>query len=294
MRPFLTFSVPNVTSPDLQNEQFATVNWPAHIERLALEQDHARRESARQLLGLDASKMGARAINDVFSTFGPISQGSTPDGALLIQAYRGVYLGAEMVCVGDPLRVVSPFQPPAAGPEPTLVLRVAEILVVTPQPPGPGREPAVRFKGEFYHLVRTPAAHSPPPNAVPDPATLGPAFAEEIRSRDAIESARHANNNNDGGGPWRWVWVLAASDVNMGEPEVLGRFYVTTRLMGIMNPQRHEQWAQGDAIDEPPAYLNARAHSGAGAFAGRRANRAAALGQAISVQFRAPEGMLEE
>ncbi|KAL1842636.1 hypothetical protein VTJ49DRAFT_4684 [Mycothermus thermophilus] len=302
MRPFLTFSVPNVTSPELHDAQFANVDWRSLTERLSLEPDPARRENDRQLLGLDASKMGARAINDVFSTFHLLNQGTTQDGSLFIQTYAGVYLGAEMVCVGDPLRVTNPFQassaPNSGSPEPTLVIHVAEILVLSPQLPNTGREPALRFKGNLYRIVRSPATQPPPQDAVPDQAvsSLGPAFAEELATRNTLEATRQQQSGTTDG-PWRWFWILAASDVTLGEPEVLGRFYVTTRLMNILDPARYQQWVQaaaGAAIDEPPAYLNARPHSGAGNFAGRRVNRAAAIGDAVSVRFQAPEGMLEE
>ncbi|SPQ20078.1 0b105275-aca8-4a02-af70-d2fa6273f459 [Thermothielavioides terrestris] len=265
MRPFLTFSVPGTSPDELRDKTFDTVDWQALIARYSQDPDPEKRAINRQVLGLEASKMGARAINDSFSTFDLRAQGLTPDGAFHVQHYGGVYLGAEMVRVGDPIRVTA--QPTSGIPDPTVAGDIPRT------PPSSCSQP----------LSANPRRHHrPPTNAVPADS-LGPVFTEELKTRNAIERDPGA----------RWTWVLAAARAVRGEPDVQGRFYVTERLMGVIEPARYAAWAQRGLLEEAPAYLNNRGHSGGGAFAGRRPGRRAMLGDAVAAAFIVPEGMVE-
>jgi hypothetical protein len=300
MRPFLTFSVPNAALDELKDKTFDTVNWPALAARYTQEPDPQKREINRQILGLEASKMGARAINDAFSTFDLLGQGSTPDGAFLVQHYRGIYLGAEMVCVGDPVRVANPPQQPDhhQTPQPqdanlNLVMLISEIQVLTTTSQ-PAARPTHQFKGNLYRTIRIPANTTPslPANLtlVPNSA-LPQVFAEELATRDAIEKDKSM----------RWAWALVGSpqqqqqqqQVLRGEADVLGRFYVTEKLMSVIDPARLQAWVQAGQLEEAPAYLNNRGHSGGGVYVGRRQGRRATLGEAVGVEFRVPGGVVE-
>ncbi|KAK4126572.1 hypothetical protein N657DRAFT_643354 [Parathielavia appendiculata] len=300
MRPFLTFSVPNTAMDELKDKTFETVDWPALAARYTQEPDPSKREVNRQILGLEASKMGARTINDAFSTFDLLRQGATPDGALYVQHYRGIYLGTEMVFVGDPVRVASDTQPTQqldhhqspSDANLNLVMLITEIQVLTPSSP-PGARPTLQFKGNLYRTIRVPANNTTPNNLpqglVPVPAeSLGPAFVEELATRNAIE--------RDNSMCWTWA-LVAAADQQQGvlrpEHDVLGRFYVTEKLMSVIDPPRLQAWVQRGLLEEAPAYLNNRGHSGGGIYVGRRAGRKATLGEAVGVEFSAPVGIVE-
>ncbi|KAH6856438.1 transcription-silencing protein Clr2-domain-containing protein [Chaetomium sp. MPI-CAGE-AT-0009] len=293
MRPFLTFSVPNAGMEELKDKTFDTVNWQAMTGRLSQEPDPAKREINRQVLGLEASKLGARAINDAFSTFDLLAQGTTPDRTLHVQHYGGIYLGAEMVRIGDPVRVINtpsattpgsgPTQPDLP-PDANLVMLITEIQVLTPTSP-PGARATLQFKGDLYRTVRLSSAHPAPQGTVHPAAeaSLGAAFAEELATRNAIGKDKGA----------RWSWVLVAPQVLRGEQDVQGRFYVTEKLMSVIDPARLQAWVQRGMLEEAPAYLNNRGHSGGGQYVGRRAGRKATLGQAVGVEFRVPGGLVE-
>ncbi|KAL2200678.1 transcription-silencing protein Clr2-domain-containing protein [Corynascus similis CBS 632.67] len=308
MRPFLTFSVPHTGMDELRDKTFDMVNWQALAARFSQDPDPNKRETSRQMLGLEASKMGARAINDAFSTFDLLAQGTTADGAMLVQHYGGVYLGAEMVRVGDPIRVVatpglgSPSQQPQQQspqhpdlpPDANFVMLVTEIQVLTPTSPTNNvRGATLQFKGNIYRAVCLSTALPPPPGTVPKSEPIGPAFAEELATRNAINKGGGDNNTENSGNGWSWSWMLVAAQVVRGEPDVQGRFYVTERLMGAIDPARWQEWVQRGRLEEAPAYLNNRGHSGGGRFAGRRAGRAAMLGDAVGIEFRVPAGMVE-
>jgi hypothetical protein len=284
MRPFLTFSVPNAGMDELKDKTFDTVDWQALTARYSQDPDPAKKSLNYQVLGLEASKMGARAINDSFSTFDRLAEGTTPDGALRVQHYTGVYLGAEMVRVGDPLRVVTPAadQTPAATtanipPDATVVMLVEEIQVLTPTT-NPAARATLQFRGSLYRTIRS-------PTPAPTPAeTLGAAFLEELATRNAIEKDRSM----------RWSWVrIGSGPVIRGEQDVQGRFYVTERLMSAIDPGRFQGWVERGVLEEAPAYLNNRGHSGGGQFLGRRAGRKAMLGQAVGVGFEGVGGLVE-
>ena len=295
MRPFLTFSVPNAGIDELKDKTFDMVDWQGLTARYSQDPDPAKKSMNQQVIGLEASKLGARAINDAFSTFNLIAQGTTPDGALYIQHYAGVYLGAELVHVGDPVRVtntgtnIPSTGPSAVPPDATLIMLVDEIQVLTPLNPqgsagaGSTGRATLQFRGHLYHTVRAPAGGAPPAGAVAA-ETLGGVFVEELNTRNAIEKDRAMR--------WSWVRVTAAAAVR-GEHDVQGRFYVTERLMRIIDPARLQGWVERGLLEEAPAYLNNRGHSGAGQFLGRRRGRAATLGQAVSVAFQPPTGMVE-
>ncbi|AEO55127.1 hypothetical protein MYCTH_2298606 [Thermothelomyces thermophilus ATCC 42464] len=311
MRPFLTFSVPHTSMDELRDQTFDTVNWEALAARISQDPDPNKREIGRQMLGLEASKMGARAINDTFSTFDLRAQGTTADGALHVQHYGGVYLGAEMVRVGDPVRVVatpsgSPSQQQqqhqqqqasqqaALPPDANLVMLVTEIQVLTPSSlTGDARGAAtLQFKGDLYRAARLSTAHPPPPGTIPSGETLGPAFAEELATRNAIDK----ESNPDGGNADKavfWSWVQVGAQVLRGEQDVQGRFYVTEKLMSVIDPAKWQEWVRRGRLEEAPAYLNNRGHSGGGQYLGRRMGRKAALGNAVGVEFRVPPGMVE-
>ncbi|KAJ4300215.1 hypothetical protein N0V88_002885 [Collariella sp. IMI 366227] len=227
MRPFLTFSVPNTTIDELKDKTFSTANWAALAARYSQDSDPNNREINRQVLGLEASKMGARAINDSFSTIDLLAHGTTADGAYHIQHYGGLYLGAELIRVGDPLRVTTPLQQQpelaAAGVPPDATLHAP------PNPPIP-RQPLPHRPAPCH------ATHAP--NAVA-PESLTPAFAEELATRVAVEKDKGM----------RWSWVLVAPDTVRGEQDVLGRFYVTEKLMSVIDPARLQAWVQRTLSD---------------------------------------------
>lgn len=295
MRPFLTFSVPNAGMEELKDKTFDTVNWQAMTGRLSQEPDPTKREINRQVLGLEASKMGARAINDAFSTFDLLAQGTTPDRTLHVQHYGGIYLGAEMVRIGDPVRVInapSATTPGGAGPaqpdlppDANLIMLITEIQVLTPTSPPGGARATLQFKGNLYRTARLSSTHPPPQGTVPPAAeaSLGAAFVEELATRNAIGKDKGA----------RWSWVLVAAQVLRGEHDVQGRFYVTEKLMSVIDPARLQAWVQRGMLEEAPAYLNNRGHSGGGQYVGRKPGRKATLGQAVGVEFRMPGGLVE-
>lgn len=283
MRPFLTFSVPAVAIDELTSKFFEAVDWQAFAIRYSQDPDPQKRNLKLQMVGLEASKMAARGINDCFSTFNKLREGPTPDGTVLVRHYTGVYLGAEMVRLGDPVRVNAPGganEPPGTSP---CVMLVSEIKVLSSAWGGDPTTPAtLQFEGNVYRVVRAALPHPPTIIAAEN---LGQAFVEELSVRDEIERDPNV----------RWGWHLVERDAVRPDGEVRGRFYVTFKLMALINPKTLEENRARGAVEEAQTYLNNRSHSGLGGNqGGRRESRAATLGKAVSTQFIAPSGMVED
>ncbi|KAK4458318.1 transcription-silencing protein Clr2-domain-containing protein [Cladorrhinum samala] len=287
MRPFLTFSVPATSFDELKDIPFEEVNWAEYVASHSTEPNPAQRNTMMQSLGLEASKLGARSTNDSYSFFNKIYDDLTHDKLYRMQCFLGVYLGAEMILVHDPIRV-APTAEQAADPnmsatDITLVMRVAEITVLTPRTQ-PNARPVLQFRGNTYRTVRSPV-NSPPPNVIQQAETIGPAFAEELAARNSVEKDKSM----------RWWWVLVENNAVRQENDVTGRYYTTEKLMTIIDPARYESWVANGVLEDPPAYLNTRGQSGNGTgYTGRKPGRAAALGEAISVPFKVPDLIVED
>jgi hypothetical protein len=278
IQPFLARSTH--ISNELEGRTFDTVNWRALSSRHLQDPDHNERARLLEKLSIEASILAARTINDSYSTFGPISKGATTGATVCVKTYEGVYLGAEMVRVGDPVRVESTVSRRAGlspmTPGVTLVMLVNEIQVVETFQQHPCS--TLYFKGDVYRTLRS-NSDQPFPRATVRAKTLGPAFVEELTMLNGIEDAS-----------MRWSWVMVHSQKLCREQEVQGRFYVTQKLMGILDPRRHELWIKRGWPDDASMYLRNRGNSGAR----RRPGRAATFGEAVSVQFKTPDGIAED
>ena len=88
--------------------------------------------------------------------------------------------------------------------------------------------------------------------------------------------------------------MRVAEQAQISEHDVLGRFYVTEKALGIIDPPRLQEWVQSGTSDNAPAYLNSRRDTDYRKhYVGRRPGRKATLGEAVGVEFRVPEGMVE-
>jgi hypothetical protein len=290
MRPFLTFSVPSSSIAELQNKAFENINWQEFARGYANDADQSKRIMKLQIVGLEASKIAARSINDSFSTFNRLGEGYTPDHMYKVQSFTGVYLGAEMIRVSDPIRVTAPV---AANPEPgsdpskptTAVMLVSEIQLLSlarPSNDPSATATSLQFRGNIYRTVRAPVPH--PPSFI-DATILGPTFEHELAGRNHIERDKN----------FAWGWMLIESNAVRAEADVQGRFYVTHKLMSIIDPARLQDAVKRGVIEEAQAYLNNRSHGGwNGGAIGLRPGRAASVGKAVATQFIAPAGLLED
>lgn len=272
MRPFLTFSVPSVSIPDLQDKLFTQIDWQA------LSKTSGHRP---EVVGLEASKMAALEIDGSWSTFNRLSVG--PKQPPNQSVYGGVFLGAEMIRLGDPIR----NREKARG-----ILEVTEITVTTtttaPNPADPANTPpttthTLSFRGIEYEtaLVAEKAQLGPQPQ--------GAIFTKDTAFRTAAAQATGAKQ--------KCVWTIKSWDTVWAEKEVGGRLYVTHELIGVTQGTAAADAAvRTGRFQEATAYLNNRMQNAASRDFGRRMNRRATVGAAVapSPPLVFSEGLLEE
>lgn len=274
MRPFLTFSVPDISISELAGKPYVEIDWPAFAAQFS-----QGNNMQMQVVGLEASKIAARSINDTYSLLNKISANVTADGLSIFETYQALYFGAELICVNDPIRVVPDPNALASDPNITAaIMVVSEIQYVTQKsfPPSP----ALSFRGSVYHPIRAPLPH--PPNVVPV-EKLGPVFMDELAVRNQIEPDKNI----------QWGWVLAEENTIRPDLDVQGRFYVTHKLMNIIDPDRYQTSAKNGVVEEARSYLNSRTQSGFIKSVVRKSSRTEAFGAATSVPFVLAEGMVE-
>lgn len=247
MRPFLGFSIPKPNA-QLENMRYENVNWP-HV---------AASWPNAEVVGLEASKLAAAAINGSFSFFNR-QQSISPTQ----HTFGGVFLGAEQVRVGDALRVQSP-----GGPDTKQDVMSVRLIYSD----GDG----VAFLGNTYRAAPGTAAA-----AGAEPQPTGRVFVEEMRMHEEVT-----------GRPWHWQ--PQETDAVRKELQVCGRFYVTDRLMPLLKAEEYAAGrARGDAVDGAE-HLNRRFQTSAAVYVGRKPTRNATIGAAIMAPVALGEGIVEE
>ncbi|GKT80096.1 transcription-silencing protein CLR2 [Colletotrichum tofieldiae] len=258
-RPFLAFSVPNVSIPELQNKAYDEVNWEAFLRSLTPEDPH-RREVAL----LDSSKMAAQKVGVSFSVFSRIAEN---EGGKKID-YHGIFLGAERIELGDVLRVrISPEQnlSAAANNLPDALLALREICTAPIDVPG-----MAFFKGDIYQPLTgdnapaTDGATTVPEDKLPRP------LREEMVFRKKFVPAE------------RWRCVLLKQNAVLREPDLKGRFYATHRLLPLLDGQaKVAAEAQQGIVRDVQQRLNQRIDTFKTAYIGQKRSRADTIGPAL-------------
>ncbi|WQF80218.1 Putative cryptic loci regulator 2 [Colletotrichum destructivum] len=258
-RPFLAFSVPNVSIPELQNKAYDEVNWEAFLRSLTPEDTH-RREVAL----LDSSKMAAQKVGVSFSVFSRLGEN---EGGKKVD-YHGIFLGAERIELGDVLRVrISPEQnlPPAANNLPDALLALREICTAPIDVPG-----MAFFKGDIYQPLSgdnapaTDVAMTVPEDKLPRPLREEMVFRKKFAPAD------------------RWRCVLLKQNAVLREPDLKGRFYATHRLLPLLDGQaKAASEAQKGIVRDVQQRLNQRIDTFKTAYIGQKRTRAETIGPAL-------------
>lgn len=280
MRPFLTFSVPD--SPQYQGKSFTDLDWVALAEQT---RHSAEAQKELEILGLEASKVAARTINNCFSLFNKQTERVQAAAGYTVEFYSGIYLGAEMVLVNDPVRVTPPQNLPEGEIKPTTVMRIDDIVLLIPH--GRGIAADLQFRGTVYHLTRQPEHEI---DAATAAEAFGGTFREEVDFRNALLDP--ADRQLHG----RWIWKTIEKPAFRNDDQIFGRFYVSHKLMQILMPEKLAEARQTRVVQEASTLLNTRQQNGGNLpYAGRMLNRQTCLGLSITQgALNLPQGIREE
>ena len=257
IRPWLAWSVPVTTHQQITNLSYEQVAW----ERV-LRGDFGQGDAV-----VDGSILAAKAIDASYSLFDRAENALAGPGEI---HYNGMFLGAEKIWVGEPVRLRVPGD--------DIIVLIIQKLIERTAPPSTSN---VTFVGDIYKLNDMPTPYKnrsewPTPNL---PARM----VADLRFRNEVADAAKK-------GVW-YEWQLLEPAARRGIPDVKGRWYETRTLLPILRgvQQFQEDIATGGMIDAS-MWMNGRGDSSI-LTGQRKKNRKDTLGRAVPADFKVSRGL---
>lgn len=238
LRPWLAWSVPRFTNEELNN-----MNPPPTYEN-ADWQGMANRRYGAGDMEVDGSILAAKAIDASYTPFGKINS-VQPDKNTIETRYDGIYLGAEKVWVGEPVRLTI-----GSGTDIMVVHAIIDRRRLSPT----NRQlvhQEVLFQGDVYHLTTVP--HSNP--AVPSPASPdnNPYLPHRLTQDLAVRNAQSIPIKHSVS-----FWKLASSQARVKLEDIKGRWYEASILLPILQADTYNTAASKGEVQEASLWMNAR------------------------------------
>lgn len=258
LRPWLAWSVPETTNPDLKNLHFDQVSWERVVRG---EFDHGRNID----YVVDGSILAAKSIDASYSLFDRIDNALVGNGDII---YNGIFLGAEKIWVGEPVRL--------AGYGNDIVVLIIDRMIERA-----GIPLSVIFTGDEYKLVEMPSpqhrtsdwsrySHNLPPRMITDIA-----FRNEVAAKKGI---------------W-YEWRLLATPATKYLKDIKGRWYETQTLLPILKtPQKYQADLLLGQTNDAGEWMNGRKDNN-NMPEQRRKNRRSTLGRAVPDDFKVSRGL---
>ena len=236
LRPWLAWSVPGYTNDGLNNLQppprYETLDWEGVLNKRYGSGD----------MEVDGSILAAKGIDSSYTLLHPIdTTGSEP--GFTETGYEGIFLGAEKIWVGDPLRLH-----PASG---TDILVLHSIIERKSKPPRPTVPATVYLIGDVYQLLQT--SHSnpnlPSPASPQNNAQLPQRLTEDLAFRNARSiPTQHTAS----------YWSLLATNTRFELDDIKGRWYEASLILPILQQSVFEDSARKGEIREATLWMNSR------------------------------------
>jgi hypothetical protein len=257
IRPWLAWSVPVTTHQQITNLSYEQVPWEG-----VLNGDFGRGDSV-----VDGSILAAKSIDASYSLFDRTENALNGPGEV---HYNGMFLGAEKIWVGEPVRLRVPGD--------DIVVLVIQKLIERTTPPSTSN---VTFVGDIYKLKDMPTPYK---NRSEWPTPALPArMVADLRFRNEVADTAKR-------GIW-YEWQLLEPAARRTIPDVKGRWYETRTLLPILRgaQQFQQDIATGGMIDAS-MWMNGRGDSSA--LTGvRKKNRKDTLGRAVPADFKVSRGL---
>jgi len=216
---------------------------------------------------VDGSILAAKAIDSSYSLFDRVDNALAAPGEV---HYNGMFLGAEKIWAGEPLRL--------RGPGNDAIVLVIQKLIERTTPPSTSE---VTFVGDVYKFVEMPMPYKNR-SQWPTPA-LPPRMVADLLFRNEVADA--ANK-----GVW-YEWRLLEPAAKKKLPDVKGRWYESRTLLPMLRGAAVVQadLAQGNTSDAG-MWMNGRGDSSS-MTGQRKKNRRDTLGRAVPPDFKASRGL---
>ncbi|RKF79003.1 hypothetical protein GcC1_050015 [Golovinomyces cichoracearum] len=258
LRPWLAWSVPETTNPDLKNLHFDQVSW----ERVVRGEFYHNRNTDYVV---DGSILAAKVIDASYSLFDRIDNALVGNGDMV---YNGMFLGAEKVWAGEPVRL--------AGYGADIVILIIDRMIERA-----GFPSNIVFMGDEYKLVEMPCPHNRNSDSPKYSHNLPPRMITDIAFRNEIAAKK---------GIW-YEWRLIATPATKNLKDIKGRWYETQTLLPILktSPKYHADLQLGQTSDAGE-WMNGRKDNN-NLPDQRQKNRRSTFGRAVPDDFKVSRGL---
>lgn len=242
LRPWLAWSVPSYTNEALNDVSecpgYATIDWSGMMQKKYGNGDAE----------VDASILSAKTVDCSYTLFSKTR--SVHVDQVNETFYDGMFLGAEKIWIGDPVRL-QPHQD------------VMVLQSIVERTAAAAEEHAVYLIGDIYQLqqVRHTNPMAPTPAAAASNPHLPPRLTSDLtfRNERSITAKGIASY-------WKLIRLSARVDLN----QIKGRWYEASLILPILQENEFPEAARKGEIAEATLWMNSRGDS-------INANRAATL-----------------
>jgi hypothetical protein len=236
LRPWLAWSVPGYTNDALNNMQepprYETLDWDGLLQKRYGNGDSE----------VDGSILAAKSIDSSYTLLQP-NKTVDADQNFTETYYEGLYLGAEKMWVGDPLRLH-----PGSGTDILVLHFIVERRAKSPRANVPT---SVYLVGDVYQLLQI--SHSNP--NLPTPASpsnnpqLPPRLTEDLTFRNARSIPTLYTVSY-----WKLTMTNSRAELN----DIKGRWYEASLILPILQQAVFEDSARKGEIREATLWMNSR------------------------------------
>lgn len=262
LRPWLAWSVPDTTIPQIKDYPYDRVPW----DRITKGDFDA---GQRRDYVVDGSILAAKVVDASYSFFDRNELALVGLGEV---HYNGMFLGAEKIWVGEPVRLRVPT---IANVLPEIVVLIIHKMIERPS------TASVQFIGDVYKFVEMPTPYKNRSQwPTPD---LPPRMVADLRFRNEVaDDAKR--------GTW-YEWRLLEPAARKSLIDIKGRWYETRTLLPILRglDKYQEDIAKGK-LGDAGAWMNGRRDNNK-VPEERKKNRKDTLGQAVPADFKVSRGL---
>lgn len=238
LRPWLAWSVPGYTNEALNTmsdpPRYETVNWQAMREKRYGTGD----------MEVDGSILAAKSVDSSYTPFHP-NRTTEPEPGVAETSYDGIYLGAEKIWVGDPLRLHL-----GSGSDILVLHSIVERKRTSTMNQQPLQQ-SVHLVGDVYQLQHV--NHSNPNVLTPAAPANNPQLPQRLTDDLAFRNARSIPVQKTAS-----YWKLAAAGSRVELDQIKGRWYEASLILPILQPAVFNEAARKGEFREATLWMNSR------------------------------------
>lgn len=249
IRNWLAWSPPPCVRPSLnptpangmKQATFDTTNWREYSQDPKTSSTDAE---------VDSSILAAKMLETTYTPF-DLAESKTSTGASLQvseRSYNGIYLGAEKIWLGDPLRLRGKDN--GATTDIMILHKILER-----QDPGNSSNSAVLLIGDIYSPVTVPTNTLAPTSPL-HPSVLFPTLPVRLRTDLSNRNTLAASSLNPSIRTQTSTLKLTTPSAHKTFSDIKGRWYESSLLMPVLNPAAYEAQKRNGELADCGLWMN--------------------------------------